>query len=168
MRCLLSQLWGWSRDERGLTLTELVMFVGAVMLLSSAIVAALYGVLSLPTSWQPRVLATKDIRNAESWFATDVANAHSTSLVDGGATSTQATLSWTDGGGTDHDATYTLAQSGDLLRGLDGTATTTVARGVTDASFGLSGGTVTFDITVASSQGQTRSSTLVTNLMSSN
>jgi hypothetical protein len=164
----MGQVRDWGRDERGLTLTEVVMFVGAATLLSSAIVAALYGVLTLPNSWQPRVLATKDIRNAESWVATDVANALSTSLVDGGSTSTQATLSWTDGGGFAHDATYTLAQDGDLLRGLDGTVTTTVARGVTDASFGLLDGSVTFAITVASSPGQTRSSTLITNLMASN
>ncbi len=156
------------RSEQGLTLTELVMFIGAMTLLSSAVVAALFGVLSLPSSWQPRVIATKDIRNAESWFATDVANALSTSLVDGGATSTQVTLSWTDGGGTGHTVTYLVNQSGDLVRGLDGTATTTVARGVIDTSFALTSDTVIFDITLDSAPGADRSSSLRTRLSAQN
>lgn len=155
-----------TKHEGGFTLTEVIMFVGATTLLSSAVVAALFGVMTLPSKWQPRVLATKDIRNAESWFARDVTNAQATSLVDGGQTSTAVTLSWTDGLGAGHDATYSLTPEGDLVRGLDGAVTTTVARGVTAAAFALSSGTVIFDISVASSPGKTRSSTLRSRMLS--
>ena len=104
------------------------------------------------------MIATKELRNAASWFAEDAFNAQTTNLIDEAPAVSSVTLGWTDTDDVSHTATYSIV-AGKLVRSLDGTQHT-VARRVVSAGFSLSGQTLTFDLEVDAAEGGTKSASL--------
>jgi len=147
-------------------MAELVVAVGVVVLTGSLVAATLFELLGIERVWRDRVVATREMRNAESWFAADAVNAQSTGLIDGAPPAPTVTLAWTDGLGIPHEAAYSLAGTR-LVREYDGVQTT-VARRVVSAGFSLSGKVVTLDLEVEAEPGTTENTNLNTYLRTMN
>ncbi len=148
------------RDSRGFTLVEILVAVSTLTLTSGLVGTAIFQSLSTQRSWQDDVVATREWRNAQSWFSADALNTETTDLVDGAPAAPAATISWIDDSEVSHTATYAVS-SGDLVRDFDGIETT-VARRVVSAGFSLAGRTLTFDLVVKAEQGGTETSSLQT------
>jgi hypothetical protein len=144
----------------GSTLFEVIVGVGILTAMGGFVGGGLYQVLASNRTWADDVLATKDMRNAQSWFVSDAMNAQSVSLVDGAPATTTVSLSWADSGGSLHTSTYSRIGT-NLVRNFDG-AQTNVARRVVSSTFSRSGKTVSFVINVTGAEGQYESSTVNT------
>lgn len=146
----------------GFTLMEVVVAVGILGLVLAIVGGSLFQALSIDRFWREDVVATRELRHAGSWFASDALNAATTSLVDGAPPANVVALAWTGTSGASHAATYSVSE-GNLLRSFDGVLAVLV-QGVVSASFSLSGKVLTFDLTVAAEQGGTASMSLKTYL----
>ncbi|MBI4310806.1 MAG: prepilin-type N-terminal cleavage/methylation domain-containing protein [Chloroflexi bacterium] len=146
----------------GFTLVEMLVVVGilAVMLPMSA--QSMYQALSVRREWQDTVLAVREARSAESWFAGDALNAQTTTLVDGAPAVASMTIGWTDNNGTPHSVSYQVA-GGEMVRTHDGTEMV-VARDVASVGFALSGRVLTFQAHTYGAYGVTEGVTLNTYL----
>lgn len=149
-------------NRGGSTLFEVIVGVGILTAMGGFIGGGLYQVLNSNRTWSGNVLATKDMRNAQSWFVSDAMNAGSVSLADGAPATTTVALGWADSGGTLHTSTYSRIGT-NLVRNFDG-VNTNVARRVVSSTFSRSGKTVTFLINVTAAEGQYESSTVNTYL----
>lgn len=149
-------------DRAGSTLFEVIVGVGILTAMGGFIGGGLYQVLNSNRTWSDDVLATKDMRNAQSWFVSDAMNAMSVSVVDGALATTTVALGWADSGGALHTSTYSRIGN-NLVRNFDG-VDTNVARRVVSSAFSRSGQTVTFVINVTAAEGQFESSTVNTYL----
>ena len=149
-------------NNGGLTLLEVVIAVSIVTSGLGFVGTAIFQTLSADQSWRADLMASKQARNANSWFAGDALNAQSTDLTDGGPPSGSVTLSWTGTDSVPHTAQYSLTGT-DLVRAFDG-VWTTVARTVVATGFSLSGSILTFDLEVNARQGNTESTSLQTHL----
>lgn len=83
-------------------------------------------------------------RSCVTWFAADALNAETTDLIEGDPPASSVALTWTDGRGLTHMATYRLCGNS-LIRDSDG-AQTVVARRVLSACFSLSREVLTFNL----------------------
>ena len=146
------------RDCAGFTLTEVLATVGVVTLAAALVGSSLYATLSVQRVWHGDVTATRELRNAESWFSTDAVNTQSTDLTDGAPPASSASLTWTDGDGIPHTALYSLVES-NLVRDFGGVQTY-IARRVVSAGFSLSGRVLILDLEVEAEEGQTEDTSL--------
>lgn len=154
------------RSSSGFTLIEVIVAIALLAVVLGMFGDSVFQVLSIQRFWRDDVIATKEIRHAESAFAGDAFNADSVDLVGCGAAPC-VTLAWTDISGVPRQAIYTL--SGDDLVRQFVVATTTVshrpvARNVVSAGFSLSGQILTFTLEAKASRGGTATSTLQTYL----
>jgi len=148
----------------GLTLVEVVVALGILSIIGVMVTNGTFQIVRIQGTWRAEVIATKDLRHAGSYFAGDVMNAVTTTLVAGVSATTTVTLHWTDTSNTFHTAKYSLSGTSMpyvLLRQLDG-GQQEMAREVEAAGFSRSGDTIVFDLTVQSSGGSTRSASLNT------
>ena len=145
----MKKLW---RSQRGFTLTEMLVYVGILTIITSTIGAGLFQVLGTQAAVRDDGHAIDELRKGLSWVSEDVKRAKDADITSG-----VLTLTWTDeygDVGTNHTITYQLV--GDqLIRTFDGTAHT-VARRVVSASFSLSSRTVTTQVEVDADLGSTR------------
>jgi prepilin-type N-terminal cleavage/methylation domain-containing protein len=155
------------RQESGFTLIEVMVSVGITALVSGMLGAGIFQVLSIQRFWTEDVKATKEVRNAESWFAGDSLN--SDDVLDAGGVNrltcapspkvNQVTLKWTDTAGANHTAVYKL--SGDtLVRDIDSSGIfQEVARDVVTStvSFSLCGSVLSLNLEVLADRGTTES-----------
>ncbi|MEE9248456.1 MAG: prepilin-type N-terminal cleavage/methylation domain-containing protein [Dehalococcoidia bacterium] len=163
MRWLRSRLKRLLRGRSpGFTLVEVVVSVGILSLAMGLVVGGLFQALGIQRFWFDDVVATKDLRHASSWFASDALTAESTDLVDGAPPAEPVTLTWIDDNDVPHTVTYSLVGSS-LMRDFDGTQIT-LARRVVSAGFALSGKVLTFDLEVEADRGGTESVSLQTYL----
>ena len=125
-------------------------------------VGGLFQALGIQRFWFDDVVATKELRHASSWFASDALTVESTDLVDGASPVEPVTLTWNDDNDVPHTVTYSLVGSS-LMRDFDGTQIT-LARRVASAGFALSGRVLTFDLEVEADRGGTESMSLQTYL----
>ncbi len=145
-----------SGSSQGFTLVELLVTVGFIALAMGLMGGGLFQALSIERFWQDDVIATKDLRNAGSWFSRDAFNADNTDLVDGALAVSSVTLTWTDADSISHTASYSIV--GDrMVRDYDN-AQHTIARRVVSAGFSLSGKMLRFDLEINASRGGTESS----------
>lgn len=149
-------------DCAGSTLFEVIVGIGILTAMGGVISGGLYQVLDSNRTWSDDVLATKDMRNAQSWFVSDAMNAMTLSLADGAPATTTVALGWADSEGALHTSTYSRIGT-NLVRSFDGTQTY-VARRVVSSTFSRSGQTVTFVINVTAAEGEYESSTVNTYL----
>ena len=146
------------RDQKGLTLIELLVALAISGMLLTGLVAAIFQVIRHTDSNNTTITAVNQIEKAGRWIAGDAQMAQSTNLHPDEPAVDTLTLYWTDwtdwGDGyakpddfKDYSFTYSL--SGTELQRKDnynGT-TTTVARFISDVEFSLSGGIITAKIT---------------------
>jgi prepilin-type N-terminal cleavage/methylation domain-containing protein len=154
-------------QQSGFTLVEVMVSVGITALVSGMLGAGIFQVLSVQRFWTEDVKATKEVRNAESWFAGDSLN--SNDVLDAGGLNrltcapdpkvNQVTLTWADTAGAPHTAVYKLSGA-NLVRDLDSSGILQeVARDVvaSTVSFSLCGGVVSLDLDVLADRGTTES-----------
>ena len=152
------------RSSSGFTLVEVLVAISLLTVVLGMFGGSVFQVLSIQRFWRDDVIATKEIRHAESSFAGDAFNAASVDLAGCGAPPC-VTLAWTDNSGVPRQAIYAL--SGDDLIRQFVVATTTVsqrpvARNVVSAGFSLSGKVLTFSLEAKASRDRTATSTLQT------
>jgi len=146
----------------GFTLVEVLVAVGLITLALGSVGSGIFQALSVERYWRQDVVATKELRHAQSWFAGDAINTATTSLVEDDPPASSVTLGWTDPDGVTHSATYAVYGSS-LTRTFDGSQIT-MASHVTSASFSLSDRVLTFQLTVGAEQGTTDTASLSTYL----
>ena len=154
-------------QQSGFTLIELAVSVGITALVAGMAGAGIFQVLSIQRFWIDDVKATKELRNAESWFAGDALNA--ADVLDAGGVNrltcspdpvvNQVTLTWTDTTGTGHTAVYRVSGNA-LVRDFDSSGVLQdVARGVvaSSVSFSLCADVLSLDMDVLADRGTTES-----------
>lgn len=146
--------------QSGFTLVEMLVAISLTAMALGMVGSSAFQALSVRRTWQSDVIATKEWRHVESWFAGDAMNADSTSLVDGNPPVGSVTLSWTDSNSTTHNAIYSLSGN-DLIRDFDGVQVT-MARNVTSSQFSLSGKVLTAVLQVRAENGSLDTSQLDT------
>jgi len=148
-------------NDAGLTLVEAIVAVSILTTVAVMVSTATFRIVSTQRTWRANVLAVKELRHAQSWFAGDAMNATVTSLADT-STSTSVTLEWAYSPTATHTAMYFLSGTStpfQLVRQFDGNDVE-VARRVVSAGFSRSGKTLTFDLEVQAADNQTNTSTL--------
>ncbi len=154
---------------QGFTLVEVLVALGILSLAIALAGSGLFQVFSFQTSYQDRVVATKDLRHAGSWFSGDALNAQA--AVDGNgepldclSASDSVTLSWTGNDGAYHSSTYQV--SGDSFeRAYDGRINTLADHVVTDSvGFLHCGNLLTLELEVEADSGQVKNTVLWTDL----
>ena len=113
---------------QGFTLVEVLVALGILSLAIGLAGSGLFQVFSFQTSYQDKVVATKDLRHAGSWFSGDALNAQSAIDENGEpldclSAADSVTLSWTDHGGAMHSSTYQVSGNS-LEREYDGRVNT--------------------------------------------
>ena len=146
----------------GFTLIEVLVSVGILGITMSLVGGALFQAFAFQRHRFDDVIATKELRHANSWFAGDALNAEETDLVGGAPPVDSTTLTWTDGQGNLHTVSYGLVGSS-LMRNDDGDQIT-LARHVISVGFSLSAEVLTFDLEVEAAGGGTESTSLQTYL----
>ena len=149
MRGLRAQLSGASP---GFTLPEALVGVTVTILATAFIGGAIFQALGTQRGWSEEVVATRELRNAASWFAGDAVNAQT--ALSGGvppSSSPDVTLQWTDEDSITHTAVYQVV-GGLLVRQYDG-GEVTLARDVSSASFSRSGQSLTLELVVTGAYG---------------
>ncbi|MFN3973825.1 MAG: type II secretion system protein J [Dehalococcoidia bacterium] len=149
-------------DAYGSTLVEVVVAVGITTLAVGMVGKGIFQVFSLERSWRERITATREVRQAFTWFARDALNTSSLTLQDGAPPAQAVTLSWTDRNGALHSVTYSL--SGGLLVREESGVQGVLARNVTAGGFSLSGGVLTFQLEVQTPRGIAKEGALQTYL----
>ena len=154
---------------QGFTLVEVLVALGILSIAIALAGGGLFQVFSFQTSYQDKVVATKDLRHAGSWFSGDALNAQA--AVDGNgepldclSASDSVTLSWTDNDGAYHTSTYQV--SGDSFqRAYDGRVNTLADHVVTDSvGFLHCGNLLTLELEVEADSGQVKNTVLWTYL----
>ena len=154
---------------QGFTLVEVLVALGILSLAIALAGSGLFQVFSFQTSYQDKVVATKDLRHAGSWFSGDALNAQA--AVDGNgepldclSPSDSVTLSWTGNDGAYHSSTYQV--SGDSFkRAYDGRVNTLADHVVTDSvGFLHCGNLLTLELEVEADSGQAKNTVLWTYL----
>ena len=142
------------RDERGITLVELLVALAITGLITGILVTAIYQIYQI-TGWGNNELVVQhDLQNAATWLNRDVLTA-SRAEVSG----SQMVLKVPYFAGTilTRTITYTLAADGTLTRD-SGDSTVTVARRVDSVAFSATGMvTSSITITITSQAGDVNS-----------
>ena len=154
---------------QGFTLVEVLVALGILSIAIALAGGGLFQVFSFQASYQDKVVATKGLRHAGSWFSGDALNAQA--AVDGNgepldclSASDSVTLSWTDNDGAYHTSTYQV--SGDSFqRAYDGRVNTLADHVVTDSvGFLHCGNLLTLELEVEADSGQVKNTVLWTYL----
>ena len=154
---------------QGFTLVEVLVALGILSIAIALAGGGLFQVFAFQPSYQDKVVATKDLRHAGSWFSGDALNAQA--AVDGNgepldclSASDSVTLSWTDNDGAYHTSTYQV--SGDSFRrSYDGRVNTLADHVVTDSvGFLHCGNLLTLELEVEADSGQVKNTVLWTYL----
>ena len=152
-----------AKRSDGFTLVEALIAVGILTLGLGLVGSTVFQSLAVERFWRDDVIATKELRHADSRFAGDALYTEATSLVDGAAAVNTVNLTWTDTGGVSHTAVYSVTGDNRLVRDLGGMQST-LARDVVQTGFSLNGRLLTFDLEVEADQGTTKTSSLQTYL----
>ena len=164
-------------NSSGFTLIEVLMAVSIISVAIGVVGSGIFQVVAVQKSWADDALATKDLRNAGSWFAGDALNAADALDGPGGTrltedctdppanTASAVTLTWRT-----HQITYSAA-AGALIREDEfGNQTAIITSGVVDNSLKFTlctaGGKnlLTLDLEVEADNGQTEAVQLRTHL----
>ena len=154
---------------QGFTLVEVLVAMGIMSLAIGLAGSGLFQVFSFQTSYQDKVVATKDLRHAGSWFSGDALNAQA--AVDGNgepldclSASDSITLSWTDNDGAYHSSTYQV--SGDSFEREYDVLVNTLAEHVVTDSVGFlhCGNLLTLELEVEADSGEAKNTVLRTYL----
>ncbi|MCH7744991.1 MAG: prepilin-type N-terminal cleavage/methylation domain-containing protein [Chloroflexi bacterium] len=152
-----------AKRSDGFTLVEALIAVGILTLGLGLVGSTVFQSLAIERFWRDDVIATKELRHADSRFAGDALYTEATSLVDGAAPVNTVDLTWTDTDGVSHTAVYSVTGDNRFVRDLGGTQST-LARDVVQTGFSLNGRLLTFDLEVEADQGTTKTSSLQTYL----
>lgn len=135
------------KDQRGMTLLELLPGLALAGLLAALLVTSIYQINKFSSRQSRELAAIGNIQNASHWISADARMAKSTDLAEGSPPASSVTLDWTDlydGASLPHTSTYSL--SGDsLLRTYDGNAMP-VGRHIQSVGFTVSGRFLTVSI----------------------
>ena len=80
------------RSSAGFTLMEVIVAVGILSLVITAFGSGVLQVVSVQQFWRDDVTATRERRQASTWFAGSALDTVTTSLADGAAPSSTVTL----------------------------------------------------------------------------
>ena len=152
-----------AKRSDGFTLVEALIAVGILTLGLGLVGSTVFQSLAVERFWRDDVIATKELRHADSRFAGDALYTEATSLVDGAAPVNTVDLTWTDTDGVSHTAVYSVTGDNRLVRDLNGMQST-LARDVVQTGFSLNGRLLTFDLEVEADRGTTKTSSLQTYL----
>ena len=139
-----------SRNQRGLSLVEVLAATAIAGILMTTLTPALFQMVSGTIDGNTSLTATLDIQNAVRWIIQDGQRAQATDLVDGDPSVSSVILTWShwhDYETVDHFSSYSLSGD-DLQRNCDGNVTT-VARYISDVQFCVEGPVLTVKLTSA-------------------
>ena len=144
-----------SSSSAGFTLPETLVGLTITVLATAFIGGAIFQALGTQRGWSDEVVATRELRNAASWFAGDAVNAQTALSGSPPVTpdnSPDVTMQWTDEESVTHTVVYQVI-GGLLVRQFDG-GEVTLARDVSSVSFSRSGQSLTFDLAVIGAYGE--------------
>jgi len=146
------------KGHRGFTLVEVVVAVSILTLATGLVGGGIFQAQFVQGPWRAGVVATKEWRNAQSWFSGDALRTQTVDLIDGDGPSSSVTFTWTSNNDVLRTATYATSGS-DLVREYGGVQTP-VARRVVSASFFRNGNLVVMDLEISASGSNTAQSSL--------
>ena len=132
------------KDEKGLTLVELLIAGAITALIGGMLSTAIYQFIMTSERGNEKLEALHDVQNAGYWLTRDGLRAETINLVDGAPPADNLTLTWTNEGQT-HTITYSLSGT-DLERARSGNITT-IAHNVADIEFSIDGMVMTVAMT---------------------
>ena len=143
------------RSATGFTLVELIVSVAILTTGFGYLSAASFQVMGLERTWRSDSEATRQLRNAKTWFGGDAFNAEEATLLPDG---TGVVLDWTDAAGS-VTVTYSFDTTAEtLVRTKDG-LDFPVADDVVSVAFSLAGNILTLDLEIKASGGGTDTTT---------
>ncbi len=149
-------------DAAGFTLLETAVAMALLTMGITMVGSGVFQVLQSERFWEDRVLATRDLRHAGSWFAGDALSTKTTNLVDGDPAVNTVMLTTFAG----DDITYSLSGQ-DLIRSHDNGSVVfmnRMATGVQTASYSLSSDVLTVTWVVLTDGTNTKTLSLNTKL----
>ena len=146
------------KGDGGFTLVEVLVSVSILTLATGLVGGGIFQSQFVQGLWRADVVATKEWRNAQSWFSGDALRTQTVDLIDGDVPSSSVTFTWTFNDAVLRTATYALSGS-DLIRDYDGVQTS-VARRVVSASFTRNGSLVVMDLEIFAGGSNTERSSL--------
>jgi len=96
------------RNEKGLTLVELVMAMGVTAIILGGITATLWQVFNTNTRSVNHMTAVRQVQSAGYWVSQDALMAQSITTDNGTTSHLPMTLTWTDWDGVVHSVTYSF------------------------------------------------------------
>lgn len=135
------------RDQKGMTLVEVLVGAALVAMLVMPTSLAIYHFISLSHQGNARLTALHNIQNAARIISRDGQMAESTDLVEGAEPVASLGLAWLDryAGVTEgHTASYRLTDN-NLERTYDGVSAV-IARHISSVAFSRDGGVITMTI----------------------
>ena len=165
-------------DSSGFTLIEVLFAVDIISLVVGLVGTGIFQVTNVRRFWADDALATKDLRNAGSWFAGDALNAEKALIAPGGNSLAEdcstppaspvsaVTLTWIDTDGVPRQATYTTAAGGLTRTNEDGDQASIITTRVVDNSvkFSLCKSILTLELKVEADRQGTETVNLKTYL----
>ena len=124
--------------QKGFTLLEIVVGLSISAALSCAAVGLIFYEISGTSEIKTSVCASSELTSADRWIGQDVMMAESTNLINGGASSSNLSLSWIDRyefSNIPHTCTYSVDNS-TLIRNYDGVEYI-IAKDITYTEFSL-------------------------------
>ena len=146
------------KSDGGFTLVEVLVAVSILTLATGLVGGGIFQSQVVQGPWRAGVVATKEWRNAQSWFSGDALRTQTVDLIDGDVPSSLVTFTWTSTNDELRTATYTLSGS-DLIREYEGVQTS-VARQVVSANFSRNGSLVVMDLEISADGSDTKQSSL--------
>jgi len=97
-----------NKDQRGLTLVELLIAILLTGLITGGITMTIFQVFNLNTRTSNRMTAVRQVQHAGFWVSPDVQMAQPEKIDDNPSGGEFLILGWTDGDDNEHEVIYTL------------------------------------------------------------
>lgn len=150
------------RNEKGITLVELLVAMLVTGIITASITATVWQVFTINSRSLNHMTAVRQVQSAGYWVSQDALMAQSITTDNSTTSHLPMTLSWTDWDGTVHNVTYSIDGNSRLERsqgaGVSAVASCIVPKSLTDSngtSCNFTNGKLIFTVKVKVGSGST-------------
>lgn len=129
------------KNQQGMYLIELLISLSITIVITGALIAGVYTIISVSGRGNDKIEALHDVQNAAYWINNDVQMAREANLV----SADNITLSWDDGLENPHSSSFSLRGS-QLIRNYDDVITP-IAWNISSIEFSMNYDVIEYTIT---------------------